>query len=186
MVRWLTKDPGLDPVQITLPDSPGSAGRQFEIRVQLREGDLPPNLRSTVSLSVSDPEGLKMESNLKPTGQPGEYLGSFLPSQGGIYKVRVETGAGSLEESVVVTGLLESLDAAPDPGQLKAIAEATGGKLLSGGEDLQKEIESYARKAETRFIEERRSPVWATTYALVLVLGCLIPEWYFRRRWGLV
>jgi uncharacterized membrane protein len=186
MVRWLTKDPGLDPVQIILPQSPGSTGQEIEIRIKLREEDLSPNLRSMVSFSVHNPDGLKIESKLKPAGQSGEYLGSFLPQKGGIYKLIVETSAGNLEESIVVTGLLDSLDASPDHEQLKKISTSTGGKFLAGSEDLLKEIEGYARKGESRFIEERRSSVWTSPFVMVLVLGFLIVEWYFRRRWGLV
>ncbi|MDI7261769.1 MAG: hypothetical protein QME90_17885, partial [Thermodesulfobacteriota bacterium] len=114
------------------------------------------------------------------------YLGSFLPQKGGIYKFKVETSAGHLEESMVVTGLLDSLDAAPDHEQLKKVSASTGGKFLSRSEDLLKEIEGFARKGESRFIEEKRSSVWASPFVMVLVLGFLIMEWYYRRRWGLV
>jgi len=186
MVRWLTKDPGLDPVQIILPQSPGSTGQEIEIRIKLRAEDLSPNLRSMVSFSVHNPDGLKIESKLKPAGQSGEYLGSFLPQKGGIYKLKVETSAGNLEESIVVTGLLDSLDASPDHEQLKKISTSTGGKFLAGSEDLLKEIEGYAQKGESRFIEEKQSSVWTSPFVMVLILGFFIVEWYFRRRWGLV
>lgn len=186
MVRWLTKDPGLDPVQITLPESIGSLGQEIEVRIKLSEEDLPPNLRSMASFSVFNPDGGKIESKLKPTGKLSEYLGSFLPQKGGVYKLRVETSAGNLEQSMVVAGLLESLDTAPDHEQLKKVSLATGGKFLSRSEDLLKEIEGYAQKGESRFIEERRFSVWASPSVMVIVLGFLILEWYFRRRWGLV
>jgi uncharacterized membrane protein len=186
MVRWLTKDPSMDPVQIALPESAGSIGQEIEVRIKLREEDLSPNLRSMVSFSVFNPDGLKVESRIKPSGQSGEYLGSFLPEKGGIYKLKVATSTGSLEESMVVTGLLESLDAAPNHEQLKKVSASTGGKFLSTSDELLKEIESYARKGESRFIEEKRSSVWARPFVMILVLGFLILEWYFRRRWGLV
>jgi uncharacterized membrane protein len=186
MVRWLTKDPGLDPVQITLPESAGSAGQEIEVRIKLREEDLSPNLRSMVSFSVLNPDGLKIESKLKPTGQSGEYLGSFLPQKGGIYKLKVETSSGNVEESIVVAGLLDSLDAAPNHEQLKKVSASTGGKFLLRSEDLLKEVEDLARKGESRFVEEKRSSVWASPFVMVLVLGFLIVEWYYRRRWGLV
>jgi uncharacterized membrane protein len=186
MVRWLTKDPGLDPVQISLPENAGSAGQEIEVRIRLREEDLSPNLRSMVSFSVLNPDGLKIDSKLKPTGQSGEYLGSFLSQKGGIYKLKVETSAGNLEESMIVAGLLDTLDAVPDHEQLKKISASTGGKFLLRNEDLLKGVEDYARKAESRFIEERRSSVWTSPFVMVLILGFLVVEWYFRRRWGLV
>jgi len=186
MVRWLTKDASMDSVQIALPESTGSVGQEIEVRIKLREEDLSPNLRSVVSFSVFNPDGLRVESKLKPTGQPGEYLGSFLPQKGGIYKLKVETSAGNLEESMVVTGLLESLDASPNHEQLKKVSTSTGGKFLSTSDDLLREIENYSRKGESRFIEEKQSSVWASPFVMIFVLGFFILEWYFRRRWGLV
>ena len=186
MVRWLTKDPSLDSVQINLPENAGAAGQEIEVRIQLREEDLSPNLRSMVSFSVFNPDGLKTESKTKPTGHPGEYLGSFLPQQGGIYKLRVETPANQLEESLVVAGPLDSLDAAPNHEQLSALAASSGGTYLSESDNLLEEIEGLARKGEARFIEESHSSVWATPYVMILVLTFLVIEWYYRRRWGLV
>jgi uncharacterized membrane protein len=186
MVRWLTKDPGLDPVQITLPESAGSAGQEIEIRIKLKEEDLSPNLRSMVSFSVLNPDGVKIESKLKPTGQLGEYLGSLLPQKGGIYKLIVETSAGNLEESVVVAGLLDSLDAAPDHEQLKKISASTGGKFLPRSEDLLKEIEAYTERGQHSFIEEKRLPLWGMMYTLAIILALLGTEWYLRRKWGLI
>jgi hypothetical protein len=186
MVRWLTKDPGLDPVQITLPESAGSAGQEIEIRIKLREEDLPPNLRSMVSFSVLNPDGVKIESRLKPTGQLGEYLGSLLPQKGGIYKLIVETSAGNLEESMVVAGLLDSLDAAPDHEQLKKISASTGGKFLPRSEGLLKEIEAYTERGQHSFIEEKRLPLWGMMYTLAIILALLGTEWYLRRKWGLI
>jgi hypothetical protein len=127
-----------------------------------------------------------IQSKLKPTAQPGEHLVSFRPLKGGIYRIRVETPFGNLEESMVVAGPLESLDAAPDHDQLKKIATSTGGKYLAPGDDLLSEIEKYARQAEKKFIEEKLLPIWATPFAMAIVLVLLSSEWYFRRRWGLI
>jgi len=186
MVRWLTKDPDLNPVEISLPESAGSVGQEMEIRIKLREEDLSPNLRSVVSFSVLNPDGVKIEARLKQTGQSGEYLGSFLPQKGGIYKLKVETSASSLEESIVVAGLLDTLDAAPDHEQLIKVSASTGGKLLSNSEDLLREIEAYTQRRQHSFIEEKRLPLWGMTYALAIALALLGTEWYLRRKWGLI
>ncbi len=186
MVRWLIKDPSLDPVQIILPEMTASAGQEIDVRIQFHGEDPSKRSDAAVSFSVFNPEGVKTESKLKPTPQPGEYLISFLPKKGGIYRIKVETPDGNLEESMVVAGPLESLDAAPDHDQLKKIAASTGGKYSSRGDDLFKEIEEYAKKAEKRFVEETRFPMWATPLVMAIVLGLLSSEWYLRRRWGLM
>ena len=186
MVRWLTKDPSLDPVQIILPETPVSAGQDIDIRVQFQGQDPSTATGSAVSASVLNPEGIKIESKLKPTPQPNEQSISFVPERGGIYRIMVETPFGELEASLVVAGALEGLDAAPDQERLKRISESTGGKLLLPGDNLLEVIEGRARNAERHFIEETRFPVWATPFVMIIVLGLLASEWFFRRRWGLI
>ena len=186
MVRWLTKDPSLEPVQVTLPEKAGLIGQEMEVRIKLREEDATGNRRSTVSLSVFSPDGSKMMTKLKSAQRPGEFLGSFVPEKAGMYKFRVETPAGHLEESIIITRSLERLDAAPDHEKLKEISASTGGKYLPRGENLLREIEEYMKRMETRFIEEKRFSVWTTPFVLALVLAFLGGEWYLRRRWGLI
>ena len=179
MVRWLTKDPGLDPVQITLPDRAGAVGQDAEFRIRVSD-------EGTISLAVFNPEGVKIGARLKPTGKPGEYLGSFLPEKGGTYRMKVETRTGYLEESMAIPGLMEDLDGAPNYERLKTISALTGGKILGRGDDLLKEIQAHAARAQNRFVEERRLPLWAKLYFLIPMLGLLGLEWYLRRRWGLI
>jgi uncharacterized membrane protein len=186
MVRWLTKDPNLDPVQIILPETAASTGHETDVRVQFYGENPTMGSDPAVSFSVFNPEGLKIESKLKPTPQPSEQIISFLPEKGGIYRITVDTPFGQLEESLVVAGPLEGLDAAPDHEQLKKIATATGGKHLAPGDNLLEEIQERVKMAEKEFIEEKRFPIWATPFVMGIVLGLLCFEWYFRRRWGLI
>jgi uncharacterized membrane protein len=186
MVRWLTKDPGLNPVQVILPERATAAGQEIDVRIRYRGELTPPGSDTAVSFSVFNPEGVKIPSTLKPIAQPGEHLVTFHPRKGGIYRIRVETLLGNVEESMIVAGPLESLDAAPDHDQLNKIAESTGGKYLAPEDDLLSAIEEYARKAEKKFVEEKHLPIWATPFVMVIVLALLSSEWYFRRRWGLI
>ena len=186
MVRWLTKDPSLDPVQLMLPERAGLIGQEIEARIKLRDEDISPNRRSTVSFSVFNLEGSKTASKLKPTGQSNEFLGSFVPEKEGTYKLKIEIPGGHLEESIIITGPLEGLDAAPDHEKLKRISSFTGGKHLPRGENLLKEIEEYAKKGGSRFVEEKQSSVWTTPYMMALFIALLCAEWYLRRRWGLL
>ena len=186
MVRWLTKDPTLDPVQIILPETAPSTGQEIDIRVQSLSDNTDMGHDPAISFSVFNPAGAKIQSQFKPTSQAGEHLISFNPEKGGLYRIRIDTPLGQIEESIVVAGPLESLDAAPDHDRLKKISESTGGKVLSTENNLLEEIEGYLRHAEKQFIEEKRLPIWATPLMMAIVLGLLCSEWYFRRRWGLI
>jgi uncharacterized membrane protein len=186
MVRWLTRDPDLDAVQVLLPEKGASAGQETDVRIQFHGKDWTKGADPAGLFSVFNPGGASIESKLKPAAShPGEYLLSFLPKEGGIYRIKVETPVGHLEEPMVVAGPFESFDAAPDHDQLKKIAAFTGGRYLPKGDDLLKAIEAYAQKKERRFIEEKRLPMWATPLVMAIVLGLLSSEWYLRRRWGL-
>lgn len=186
MIRWLAQDPSLNPIQMILPETAVSTGQQIDIRVQFLGGDPSVALDSAILCSVFNPEGATIASTLKPTGKPGEYLLSFHPRAGGIYRITVETPSGHITESMVISGPLESLDAAPNPEQLKEIARSTGGKFVSQTDNLFTVIEGFARKSEKALIEEKRLPMWTTAYVMAVVLGLLLAEWYFRRRWGLI
>jgi hypothetical protein len=186
IVRWLTNDPSLDPVQVILPEKTGSVGEEMEIRIKVREEDFSPSRRGVVSLSVSNPDGMKIGSLIKNMGQSDEYLGSFLPEKGGTYKLKIETSNSRLEENLVIADPLEELDAVPQPERLRVISASTGGEFLFKDDDLLKEIEAYAEKFESRFTEVRNSPLWGRLHALILILFLITTEWYLRRRWGLV
>jgi hypothetical protein len=81
---------------------------------------------------------------------------------------------------------LESFDAAPDHENLGMISASTGGKSLARGSDLLKEMEAYREKSGSRFVEEKRFPLWSMPYVLISVLALLGAEWYLRRKWGLI
>jgi uncharacterized membrane protein len=184
MVRWLTKDPGLDSVRIALPEKQGTAGEEFEFRVRAGAADLRDGRKET--LSVSNPSGLRIASQLRPGGQGDEHLGSFVPDKAGTYKIRVESRQGVVEETVLIPNPAEEFDGAPNHEQLKQAVSATGGKLVFTRDEMLREIEDLAKRKESGFVEEKTRPLWANPYFLAVVLGFLTMEWYLRRRWGLI
>ncbi|UCD78341.1 MAG: hypothetical protein JSW26_23480 [Desulfobacterales bacterium] len=186
MIRWLTKDPSLDAVQILPPEAQAIAGQTVDARVRFRGRGSSERSDSAIVHSVFDPMGARIASTFKPTPQPREYHVSFVPEAGGVYRIEIETPGGSLAEYLTVSEPLATLDAAPDHGQLQKIASATGGRYLAPGDALVSEIDAFTRKTEKEFIEQKNVPIWATPLVLAVVLCLLSAEWYFRRRWGLI
>jgi hypothetical protein len=186
MVRWLTRDPGLDPVQIMLPETPAVTGREMEIRVKFRKDEPSEGRDAAVSYSVFNPEGIRIASELKSIPGAGEHIVSFLPEKSGVYQLTVETPLGQTVASMVVAGPSARLDGAPDHDRLQRIAQSTGGQYVTQDDDLLKVIENHARKGANQFVEETRMPLWASPAVLALLLGLLSAEWFFRRRWGLM
>ncbi|MBM4332697.1 MAG: hypothetical protein FJ117_16050 [Deltaproteobacteria bacterium] len=185
-VRWLTKDPGLDPIQIILPEEAVRIGQRKEIRVRVRPEEDSPEMKRVIQFSVFDPQGMKVGAEMKPAGSSGESTASFIPEKAGNYKLKVENPGGSVEESVAIYEPIEERDGLPEHERLMKIAESTGGKFLSPQEDLLQEIIRAAEKRESRYVEERAIPLWSHFSWLALVLTLLSAEWYLRRRWGLI
>ncbi len=186
MVRWLTKDPSLDSIQIILPEKGRWVGQEMEVRFKVREEGFLSGRKGVVSLSVLDPQGFKIKSQVKTGGQGNDYLGSFLPEKEGTYTLKIETPTSQLEEHLIIASPSEGLDARPHPERLKMISAETGGRFLSSEDELLKEIETYAEKTESRFVELKSSPLWEKPYTFLFILVLLTAEWYLRRRWGLV
>jgi hypothetical protein len=162
------------------------SGQAVEVRIKVREEDPSSSGRSPVSFAVLNAEGNKIASQLKGSGQPGEYVGSFLPDKEGMYRVKAETALGVAEESIAVKSPFGDLDAYPNHEKLRKIAAATGGRVIQSGDELLKEIESHRTKGPGPVVEERAVPLWGWWPALVLILLLLGTEWYLRRRWGMV
>jgi uncharacterized membrane protein len=186
MVRWLTKDPGLDAVQIALPEKRGTVGEEVEFRVKAGAGAPRAGQKEAPSLSVFNPSGLKIPSQLRPGGQADEHLGAFVPDRSGTHRVRVEGRQGAAEETVLIPNPAEEFDGAPDHARLKEVASASGGKLVFTRDELLREIEDLGKRKESRFVEEKVRPFWGNPYFLATVLAFLTMEWYLRRRWGLI
>ena len=186
MVRWLTKDVSLNPVQVAFPETPGETGQELEFRIKMKEENVSSPLKGKALLSIFHPEGAKIESRLKAGDSPGEYLGSFIPKREGTYRIKVEFPNGFQEEFVTIGRPIEEREGAPDHERLKAISVSTGGNLLARGDDLLKEINNIGNRAERRFTEEKRIPLWSLPYTLFALLALLNTEWFLRRRWGLI
>jgi uncharacterized membrane protein len=186
MVRWLTRDPGLDPIQVLLPEEGFRRGQREEVRVRVRSEKESPEIPGEVQFSVFDPKGLRVGAEFKSSGRPGEYAASFVPEKGGTYKLKVETPGGSVEESVEISEPIEERDGLPNHERLRMIAQSTGGKFLSPEDDLIQGLLDLAEKRQRRYLEEKRTPLWAHFPLPALILALLSAEWYFRRRWGLI
>ncbi len=186
MVRWATKDPGLEPVQVTFPEAGKEGLGEKELRVLVREDPVSSKSAGGVSALVRNVEGKTIRSVMKPAGPEGEYVLSFLAEKEGVYRVKVETRAGSREERVVIGGAPGNTDGFPDHDRLKRIAQVSRGKTVTTGEELLKQLAYYEEKTQNRFVEESRRPLWGNVYVLALLLGLLSLEWYLRRRWGLI
>ena len=188
LLRWLVSDVP-DRILATAPDRvlPGEA-----VRIGAVVGDarfLPVN-DSRVQAQVITPGGQSLDVPLAwALERDGEYRGSFVPADPGLYEIRVRsTGDTAATESAptaieVGDGDAEFFRAQRGAELLQLIARETGGRAydISALRGLPEDL-AYAGHGAT--VPEERD-LWdmpALLLALVLLLG---GEWTYRRMRGL-
>jgi hypothetical protein len=184
MVRWLTKDPRIEPLEIILQEDRGEIGKRFEFNIKAKEETMEGPSINEFSITIYNPDGKKITPDIKRNAK-GEYACSFIPEKAGIYRLRLETPQGEIEEFIAIPAQMEYEDPSPKPENLKTLVESFSGKIIDRSEDLLNEIESHITKSKRRFIEEKRLTVFSFPYIFMMIIILLGAEWYLRRRWGL-
>jgi uncharacterized membrane protein len=190
MVRWLTKDPSLDPMAIVLPEKPAEAGASVQVRMTTGERSSRPGAESKGGgepplFSVFAPDGARVPAEIKQGTVPGEFAAEFVPLKRGAYRMTVKSTSGTAEETLMVGTVRDRLDGAPNGEVLKAMAAGTGGKVVTNGAGVKAAVAEYAEKGRKSFVEMKEIPLWSTFYAIGALVALLAVEWYLRKRWGL-
>ncbi len=83
----------------------------------------------------------------------------------------------------VIDDPVEFRDPRPDPAQLKALAQATAGRVIQTPDGLAALLAEHPDATQTDVVIH--SPVWDSPLLWLLVLGLLTSEWILRRLKGL-
>lgn len=199
VLRWLARDPALEPVRVSTDRERYGPDARIEVRGTVadeRHAPLTTHEASLVLLDASDHE-IGTSIAVRPD-ENGDFSGVLRapPSAGG-YRVRVRAtpregavvGAGSEAEVVaeepfvVETGGDELADPRADPELLAALASATEGTAFRSPDDAPNLDAFDATRVRTLGTETE--PVLATWWALLLLVSVLGGEWILRRRWGI-
>jgi len=190
-IRWLVRDPALTPMRVASERTafePG--GDPPALDVQVRGSDYGAaagaQLRAQLSSAEDATQRLAGQAVTGPDGTARITLPQLPP---GAYKAvvtakRPDGGeVGEAEEAFVVQPSgAELLQPAPRPDVLRAIAEATRGKVLEEGDRLDT---LPFRDPERVEVGQRKSrPLW-DRWGVLAALCCIVGvEWTLRRRWG--
>ena len=138
---------------------------------------------------VEGPKG-PIEVPLQWTGErSGQYRGTFVAPDEGMYSVRVEAlrgdkplGAGTTQLRAA-PGESEYFDAGMNAARLRRIAEETGGRFYTAADiAAMPEDVRYSGRGMTT-VEER--DLWHMPIVLGLMLALMFAEWGYRRAVGL-
>jgi uncharacterized membrane protein len=190
-IRWLVRDPALTPMSVASERpsfEPGSEAPAVD--VQVRGSDYQPVPGAHLSVVVTSAEdAVPHPAGAGVAGPDGSARLALPPLAAGAYKATVTarrpdgTTVGEAEDAFVVApATREMVEAAPRPDILRAIADATRGRLLDSGDALSDL--PWRDPALVEVGQRTSKPLWDTwkvLLALCLVVGA---EWTLRRRWG--
>ena len=189
MVRWLV-DGVPDQVAITTGVDRVEPGEEIKLTAEVVDPAFVEVNDAQVLAQVTAPSGKTVDVPMQwIVTRDGEYRGSFVPDEPGMYSVKgtATRGPQNLGSSAMHTrasaGDAEYFDAAMRSSLLKRIAEETGGHFFTPA-DASKlpEAISYSGRGVT-VVEER--DLWDMPLNLLLLLGLIAAEWGLQRKRGL-
>jgi hypothetical protein len=151
---------------------------------------------ATVELTITPPTGAPLRSIAFASQESaGLYESSILMKESGVYQVLASVvgsnDSTSENEDIgqVVTSFVHEPEVRElnrcelDTASLSRLAEASGGSVISLGE-----LSSLATRIPPQslhFTQQRIDPLWHTPWWLATALGCLVAEWWWRRKHGM-
>ena len=184
MIRWLTRDPLLEPARISTDREHYGAGAEISVSGRFRDSGYRPMKKARVALHVqpASGEGPPVIADADEDGVLQAILRA--PTEQGAYEVVASVDGKDLAREVFIVERsgdeLADLEAIPD--RLQALAEKTGGRLFLGTEGVPplSELASSSRRATGVVSKQPLLTPWFILLT-ILILGT---TWVLRRRWG--
>ncbi len=184
MIRWLTRDPLLEPARISTDRERYGVGGELVVSGRLRDESYRPMQRARVELQIL-PGDDEAAPRIAEADEDGTIRADLLaPSEPGAYEVVASVDGETIATEVFVVE--ESGDELADleaiSSELEVVAEETGGRLFLGVSDVPalSELATSSRRAAGI---DARQPLLAPWFVL-LTVSLLGATWVLRRRWG--
>jgi uncharacterized membrane protein len=184
MIRWLTRDPLLEPARISTDRERYGLGAELVVSGRLRDEQYRLMKRMQVELRF-EPASDEAAVGVTETDEDGKLRAVLrAPNDPGAYEVvaSVDDEEVAREVFIVEESGDELADLEAMPEQLQALAAKTGGRVFLGTEDVPPlaELASTTRRAAGLVSKQPLSNPWFVSFTIAL-LGI---TWVLRRRWG--
>ena len=190
VIDWLIAEPETRRLQLDSDKEQYREDEQALIKFKLLKKNYQPSVDTKVQLTL---KSLKKEPgpaiDLK-TDEQGEGVFPFLPDGDGFYTARIkaELEGETLAEEIMFSVLKDTAEFEKplvNEYLLKRISETSGGThyLLKGNDDLgsfQFANPDIKVKSHSRLFS-----LWDNWWAYGLMVGCLVTDWFLRRKSGL-
>lgn len=187
-LRWLARDPALEPARITTDRESYGPGARVRIEAELGDDRYVPITAREVAIAIAGDDDRTIASATVRTDADGRAsLEIAAPAIAGGYRV-LATPSGDRdpiaeEVFVVETGGDELADPRPRPELLRALAEETGGIFVEDPDDAPDLAELDASRVRSLGVVTERP--FASVWAFLVLIALFATEWIARRRWGL-
>jgi uncharacterized membrane protein len=184
-LRWLSRDPSLDPVRVTTDRERYGPGAAIRVEALLRDERYLPIATEDVKLSIVEPSGETHDvADTRTDAEGGARAELEAPARPGGYRVVVSRGSEVLGEEPFVVEVGGDELAEPDarPDLLRALSESTGGDARTAAE--RPALASFATSRTEAAGYERFAP-FGSAIAILLLVALYGTEWIARRRSGL-
>ena len=184
MIRWLTRDPLLEPARISTDRERYGVGGELGVSGRLRDERYRPLDGARVELRF-DPSANYEVVGTADTDEEGKLRAVLrAPRDPGAYEVvaSVEGKEIAREVFIVEESGDELADLEASPAQLEVVAEQTGGRVFLGIADVPplSELASTTRRTAGLVSKEPLSSPWF----IFITISLLGATWVLRRRWG--
>lgn len=194
-LRWLTKDPSSQRVQVSTPRRQYRPGEEVRVRVNVLDEQYQP--ADDVSVTVTPRSVSQVTGNLCESGQiarsgPGIYEISCRAEGSGFISIVGSARAKNGQDLGSDTGYVEVLSPVAEYEQTRvdsdlmgALANRLGGRALriedgkTDGKPVIKPVDAF------RVLGAREVDLWDNGLVLLILVAGLAIEWFLRRQWGL-
>ncbi len=184
-VRFLTRDPLLEPARIDTARATYPPGAKVEVSGLARDASYRALDNTSVTLLVTSDDKRVVDERALITDVAGRIRATLsAPSELGVYEVVLMHEGERLcsEPFIVELGGEELRDVRPQAAFMQALATRSEGQFVGSPEDAPRLDELDATRTESLGIE-RRAP-FSQPLAASLLFAVLGLEWALRRRWG--
>ncbi|MGF1468359.1 MAG: glutamine amidotransferase [Sandaracinaceae bacterium] len=186
-VRWLARDPTLEPAVLTTDRERYGPGARVAVRGRLADERYQPLADRPVSLRLRDLEGAEVARYPGRVATDGAVEVAFdAPAAPGAYTVEAwpeDAEEPAAEEVFLIeAGGDELADPRADPALLARLSEAAGGRFVASPEDAP--ALSAFDTSRVRSLGTVEKAPFASLWAFALLVLGFTAEWVLRRRAG--
>ena len=166
------------------------------IKVRVKDAAFMAMDNATVELTITPPTGAPLRSIAFASQESaGLYESSILMKDSGVYQVVAtvvgnhqatndEEDIGQTATSFVHEPEVRELNRCEiDMASLARLADESGGSVI-GLDDIST-LASRIPSEKLQFTQQRIDPLWHSPWWLAAALGCLVAEWWWRRKHGM-